>query len=75
MTYRQLYDGDSVSIEKGGHWNLQCCDCGLVHRLDFKVSSEATVVEVHQENRRTAAVRRGRDCKKKIKELARKVKI
>lgn len=34
--YRQQYDGDWVRPVMKGYL-MKCCDCGLVHRLNFRV--------------------------------------
>lgn len=36
MTYDQLHDGQwTRPIMRG--YRLKCCDCGLVHKIDFRV--------------------------------------
>ncbi len=36
VKYRQQVDGEWVKPTTKGYL-IKCCDCGLVHRLDFKV--------------------------------------
>lgn len=36
MKYQQVYDGQWVRPVMNGY-RMMCCDCGLVHELDFKV--------------------------------------
>jgi hypothetical protein len=36
----------------------QCCDCGLIHRLDFKVVDGRVEFRTRRDDRATAAVRR-----------------
>jgi hypothetical protein len=36
MSYRKQHDGDRVMPEMTGY-KMECCDCGLVHRIDFEV--------------------------------------
>ena len=55
---------------KAGEWiqpvmkdyKLACCDCGLVHTVDFKVikcgRGHKTIFRVFRNNRATAAMRR-----------------
>ena len=45
-------------IRKG--YKMACCDCGLVHRLDFRVKDKAIQFKVERDNRATAAMRRAR---------------
>ncbi len=35
MRYKQIYDGDWVEVAKTHY--IRCCDCGLVHRYNFKI--------------------------------------
>lgn len=36
MKYVQVFDGDRIApIMKG--YRMACCDCGLVHTIDFEV--------------------------------------
>lgn len=36
MRYDQVYDGEWVEpIRKG--YRMKCCDCGLVHIMDFRL--------------------------------------
>ena len=44
-----------------GHYRMGCCDCGLVHELDFKVSDNGAVwLRARRNERATAAKRRHR---------------
>ena len=36
----------------------QCCDCGLVHRLDFRIVEGQIEFRTRRDDRATAAVRR-----------------
>jgi len=36
MKYRKQYDGDWIRPRMKGYL-VKCCDCGLVHRINFKV--------------------------------------
>ena len=35
MKYKQEYDGEPVFPEMDGY-KMRCCDCGLVHKIDFR---------------------------------------
>jgi hypothetical protein len=39
-------------------YRLACCDCGLVHSLDFRVRKGRAQFRVSRNNRATAAMRR-----------------
>ena len=43
-------------IRKG--YKLCCCDCGLVHNMDFRVKNGRVQFRVSRNNRSTALVRR-----------------
>jgi hypothetical protein len=36
----------------------QCCDCGLIHRLDFRIVDDKVEFRTRRDDRATAAVRR-----------------
>jgi hypothetical protein len=36
MKYQQQYDGEWFS-PKRKNWYMRCCDCGLVHRVNFRI--------------------------------------
>ncbi len=57
MKYVQRYDGDEFEIRWKGH-KIQCCDCGLVHVLNFRVIKGKLFVHVTMDKRATAASRR-----------------
>lgn len=33
---KQIYDGEWVTPNMRG-WKLQCCDCGIIHTLQFRI--------------------------------------
>jgi hypothetical protein len=37
----------------------QCCDCGLIHRLDFRIVDGKVEFRTRRDDRATAAARRG----------------
>jgi hypothetical protein len=53
---------------KGGEWvqpvpagyRMACCDCGLVHELDFRIHEGRVQMRGKRNNRSTAALRRNR---------------
>ena len=36
MRYTQQYDGEWFRPKRKG-WRMRCCDCGLVHKVNFKL--------------------------------------
>ncbi len=36
MRYHQGYDGEWIQPKRKNYY-MQCCDCGLSHRIDFKL--------------------------------------
>lgn len=57
VRYRQGYDGDVIHpVMKG--YKLRCCDCGLVHRIDFYVRRGKVHFQAWRDERATAASRR-----------------
>ena len=63
MRYHQIYDGDVVIPQMVGY-RMQCCDCGLVHRITFAVVKDGrrrrVAFSATRDNRATAQVRRRR---------------
>lgn len=47
-----------LPIRRG--YRMMCCDCGLVHELDFRVVKRRIQFRVRRNNRATAAARRSR---------------
>lgn len=43
-------------IRKG--YKMACCDCGLVHRLDFRIRRRKIQFRVERDNRATGQMRR-----------------
>lgn len=44
-------------------YRLRCCDCGLVHEVDFRVHRGRAQFRVYRDNRATGQVRRKRTPK------------
>ena len=66
--YEQIYDGEWFQPKRKG-FKDQCCDCGLVHTIDFVIVDEnkkqqplpkgwAIQLRARRNNRATAAIRR-----------------
>jgi hypothetical protein len=53
-------------IKKEGEWvfprrkgyKFRCCDCGLVHRIDFRIKNKHIEFRAFRDNRATGQVRR-----------------
>ena len=58
MDYYQVTDGEWFAVKKRG-FKHQCCDCGLVHTVDFRISAAHAVdVRFVRDARSTATARR-----------------
>lgn len=59
MRYPKLQDGEWIFPEKEG-FKWACCDCGLVHRLEFVTAPEdaSLAFRATRDKRATAAKRR-----------------
>ncbi len=65
---KQYYDiqhGEWISPTRNSY-KLKCCDCGLVHRINFRLirlflkgRGKTIQFQMFRDNRATAAVRRG----------------
>ena len=57
--YTRPKNGEWVQpIRKG--YRMACCDCGLVHTMDFRVHNGAIQFRASRNERSTAAMRRER---------------
>lgn len=60
--------------EKSGRWilpircgyKMACCDCGLVHKMDFRIKDGRVEFRVFRDNRATGQKRRKQNGKKEI---------
>ena len=56
--YYQITDGEWIIIPRRG-FKEQCCSCGLVHRLNFRINAKGQLeVQTFRDERATSAVRR-----------------
>ena len=69
MKYDQVVDGEWVRPIKRGY-KMICCDCGLVHRVDFDHvpygRGRRVIFRVFRDNRATGQMRR--HLKKKLEQ-------
>lgn len=54
--YVKIAAGQWVSPRHRGYL-MKCCDCGLVHRMDFRIVNGRILFRVYRENRATASAR------------------
>lgn len=67
MKYKQAHDGDKIAPKMRGY-KMRCCDCQLVHVINFKISDCGQLTfRVWRDNRATAASRR-----KKVRKMPKK---
>lgn len=57
--YPKIKSGEWVRpVMKG--YNMMCCDCGLVHTLNFKIINKRVLLQAFRNNRATANTRRSK---------------
>lgn len=57
MRYNQAYDGEWIQpVMKG--YKMSCCDCGLVHVLNFKIVGKKIQLQAFRDNRASSSKRR-----------------
>lgn len=52
----QIYDGAWYAL--GGYTHQVCCDCGLVHTLEYKIEKGRIYERVRRDDKATSAERR-----------------
>jgi hypothetical protein len=57
--YYHVSDGEWIAVPKRG-FKEQCCSCGLVHRLNFRVIDGRIHIQVFRDGRATNGARRRR---------------
>ena len=65
--YIQTFEGKWYDFNRND--TLICCDCSLVHKLQFKIVNGKIFIKFKRDNRATAAYRKGKEVKSKIKKL------
>ena len=55
--YEYETEGKWIQPVRRGY-RIACCDCGLVHQMDFRVRKRRVQFRVFQDNRATGQVRR-----------------
>jgi len=57
MRYRRVVDGDWEEQKIAGD-KMMCCDCGLVHFVEYKIVKGHLFARATRDNRATAQARR-----------------
>lgn len=68
--YEQRFDKQWVDVTDGEL--VACCDCGLVHYLDYSILDGRILRRAIRDNRQTVNRRRRTDVKQAIKKLSRR---
>ena len=55
--YKAAKDGEWIQPVRNGYL-MACCDCGLVHEINFRVKKRKIQFQATRDNRKTAAKRR-----------------
>ena len=58
MKYSQIYEGQWVEPIKLNGFRFACCDCKLVHRIDFRIRGKKVQFRTFRDNRATGQTRR-----------------
>lgn len=63
MKYTQVYDGEWIEpTPQFGH-KLACCDCGLIHTVNFRVVKGKVQFQAFRNNKATSGRRRSKKHK------------
>jgi len=62
MAYEEPNEGEWVQPIEGGY-KMECCDCGLVHKINFRIENGKVQFQVFRDNRATGQKRRHRNIK------------
>lgn len=55
--YYQVTDGEWITVSKRG-FREQCCDCGLIHKLNFRVTDSGRIqIQTFRDPRATNGAR------------------
>jgi len=60
MKYHPQQDGEWIEPKAG--YRMACCDCGLVHRVEFRVVKGKVQFRAWRDNRATAGRRHAAHC-------------
>ena len=57
LEYYHVTDGEWIVVPKRGY-KEQCCDCGLVHRMNFKIVDGRIHIQTFRDPRATNGARK-----------------
>lgn len=57
MAYKKVVENEWQQPVKTDY-KMQCCDCGLVHNMDFRIHNGKVQIRARRNNRATAQIRR-----------------
>ena len=57
LKYKQAKDGDWIQPRRRGY-RLACCDCGLIHRINFRLVKGRIQFQAFRDNRASSQRRR-----------------
>lgn len=60
------YAEEGVWFDLPKEWHVACCDCGLIHVMEFRVNKETALFEVRVKRDNRATAQRRRHMKKKL---------
>jgi hypothetical protein len=60
MKYTQVHDGEWFEPKPQRGHKTRCCDCGLIHRMDFRVRDGKVQIRAVRDKRATKAFRQRR---------------
>lgn len=66
MRYPQVFEGEWIQPRVRGY-KVGCCDCGLVHRINFRIKNGKIQLQAFRDNRATAGHRRSKHVMVKAK--------
>ncbi len=58
--YPQAQDGEWIQPVRHGY-KIECCDCGLVHAINFRIKNKHIQYQAFRDNRATGQVRRHKE--------------
>jgi hypothetical protein len=58
MKYEQVHDGEWIEPKPQRGHRMRCCDCSLIHVMDFRVRKGRVQFRPRRDKRATAAARR-----------------
>jgi len=58
MRYEETDPGEWIKDPKRKYFKLMCCDCSLVHRVEFKIVKKKIYLRMWRDNKATSNARR-----------------